>query len=424
MRRLRWGLPHSEFSKMKKHFTSQALALTAAICAGTASATAADSVEARLEKLEAQLNALSQENTELRKQLGWDGKSTINHVEEKGKVSKMALGGFIQAQFAAGDAPDARFNLTGGADSFSVRRARINLVGEYAEHFDYKLEMDFAGLSSAMRAQLTDGYLNWSRHPAANIKLGQFKTPFGYEQLTSDTKVLTAERSLPNDFLTFGRQLGAGVGGDIVEKRLKYSAGVFNGNNANIGINDADNFMVAGRIDGVALKKKVQDKDLTWNAGLNGIHSVDTASTVPGFGFRTNPTGAANNVFAGTRYGFGADTQVNWSRFGLFAEYLWMNFEPDNGNLTVTTADDQFSSNGFYVGGTFDIVPKKWQALVRYDVLDTEDGNGLADGNEVVLGLNYYIKGDDIKLVANYIIGDPDQGDGGGRFILRAQLVF
>ena len=33
------------------------------------------------------------------------------------------------------------------------------------------------------RAQITDAFINWNRYSFANVKIGQFKTPFGYEQL-------------------------------------------------------------------------------------------------------------------------------------------------------------------------------------------------------------------------------------------------
>ena len=61
------------------------------------------------------------------------------------------------------------------------------------------------------------------------IRVGQFKTPFGFEQLYSDPRLFITERSLGNDRLTQSRQLGAQVGGDVLDKRLTYAIGLFNG---------------------------------------------------------------------------------------------------------------------------------------------------------------------------------------------------
>lgn len=410
---------------MNTRFIRQAAALTAIICAGGAQAE--DTVEARLQKLETTVETLRAENDRLRDQMGWDGTSALNHVEHAGKASSISVGGYFQAQAGFGGAPDARFNGNRENDGFTIRRARVSVSGDVAENFDFKIMTDLGGYGSGLRSQLTDGYLNWNRHDFANVKIGQFKTPFGFEQLEADTKTLTIERSLPNDRLTFGRQIGVAVSGEVVADRLNYSAGVFNGNNVNIGVNDSDNFMLAGRLEGNVITTRVGEHDLKWNAGLNGVWSDDTASSIGGFGFR-NAAGlaSANNVFAGTRAGFGVDSQLTWWRFGLRGELLWVNFQPDNGNFTAATADDDFDSVGGYVAATFDVLPKKLQALVKFETLDTDGGVGTGDGDVITLGVNYFVHGDNLKLSANYLMGDRDgaDADSENRLLLRAQVAF
>jgi len=55
----------------------------------------------------------------------------------------------------------------------------------FAEDFSFKLESDFGNNSLAAKTglsgQLTDAYISWTKIPAASLRLGQFKTPFGYE---------------------------------------------------------------------------------------------------------------------------------------------------------------------------------------------------------------------------------------------------
>jgi hypothetical protein len=63
----------------------------------------------------------------------------------------------------AGDSPDPRFTTTKANDGFSVRRACLNAYGKLAEHFDFKVEGEFAGLGTGMNVQLTGGYINWKR---------------------------------------------------------------------------------------------------------------------------------------------------------------------------------------------------------------------------------------------------------------------
>ena len=90
-----------------------------------------------------------------------------------------------------------------------------------------------------------------------------------------------------------------------------------------------------------------------------------------------------------------------------------------------------FTTDGFYVTGAYFIVPKKLQAVVQWQYLNPgQEGN---DGLYSILGgLSYYIRGDDLKLMVNYIHtwsdfrqANPefgqDQFDG---VIGRLQLIF
>src|SRR5262249_26241580 len=151
-----------------------------------------------------------------------------------------------------GEKGDGRF--TTGNDRFYLRRARLNAVGKFLEEFDFKIEIELSGqlgnnptISSNLRAQMTDGYINWNRYVTANIKGGQFKTYYGYEQLVLDQKLYTIERSLVSDRLTLSRQIGATVYGDLFDKHLSYATGIFNGNGLNNSFNDNDAFLVTGR---------------------------------------------------------------------------------------------------------------------------------------------------------------------------------
>src|ERR1044072_3229394 len=120
-------------------------------------------------------------------------------VQQRGRELKVVLGGFVQVNFEDGDvsAFEGRFGQTAIDDRFRLRRARINLTGDFAEEFDFKMEGDFGqsdGTSGNRTAfSATDIWVNWHQYPAAQVKLGQYKAPFGLEQLTPDTMLLTIE---------------------------------------------------------------------------------------------------------------------------------------------------------------------------------------------------------------------------------------
>src|SRR6185436_12402294 len=97
-------------------------------------------------------------------------------------------------------------------------------------------------------------------------------------------------RTLVNDRLTLSRQIGVPVGGDLLDKRLTYAVGTFNGNGTNNNFNDDDRFLVAARGTGVPWRGQLWGASAAWTVGANGYKSTDT--NVPQgseFGFDSTP---------------------------------------------------------------------------------------------------------------------------------------
>jgi hypothetical protein len=401
-----------------------ALALTGVLCAVHAPAADAPSVEDRLKQLETTVQSLQKENADLRKELGWEAGKALVVAKPAGKEKKLTIGGYLQLQGEFGDAPDARYN--GINDRFLARRARLTAAGSFLEDLDFKLEADFGnnaiGGKTGYSGQITDVFINWNTYSFANVKMGQFKTPFGYEQLISDTKILTIERSLPNDRLTASRQLGLGVAGDFLNKRVGYSAGLFNGNNVNNGFNDNDQFLYAGRIFGTPVETRIANQDFKWTVGLNGYASHDANVSITGFGFDSTPASAAlDNIFAGKRAAWAADTQLKFGPAELQAEFYRARFKPDS-NLPASS----FDSEGWQIAAAYFVIPKYLQAVVKYESFNPNTAVS-GDSTDIwTFGVNYCIKGDDLKLSLNYLLGNPAGGadDHQGRLMARAQLIF
>ena len=256
-------------------------------------------------------------------------------VKAGGRAPTLLLGGLIQVQGEAGDRGDSRFSSAN--DRFYLRRARLNASGKFLEEFDFKLEVELSGSlaeASNLRAQATDAYINWNRFPAAQLRFGQFKTPFGYEQLYADPKLPTIERSLANDRLTSGRQIGMQLGGELLDKRLFYAVGLFNGNGTNTTANDNDRFASFGRISAQLYRGPLFGKEGTLSLGFGAYASEDSAVSLAGLGFDSTPaTAERDNLFAGKRDGRGYDLQLKapGARFEVWAEWLEGHFEPANG---------------------------------------------------------------------------------------------
>src|SRR5438128_2247986 len=214
------------------------------------------------------------------------------YVQPRGSEIKLVLGGFIQVNFEDGDvlAFQGNFGQTALKDRFRLRRARINLTGDFAEQFDFKIEGDFGqgdGLNSNRTAfSGTDIFVNWHQFPEAQIKVGQWKAPFGLEQLTPDTTLLFAERSLPTGAITPDRQIGAQLWGKPFthlwpeqKDLLTYYAGIFNGNGRNVSVNDNESFMYVGRLELMPFKGKVFGQESFLKLGGDVLNSRDNAGT-------------------------------------------------------------------------------------------------------------------------------------------------
>src|SRR5437762_4015753 len=342
------------------------------------------------------------------------------YVQQRGVELELAGGGFIQANFEDGDvsAFEGRFGLTALKDRFRLRRARISLTGEFAEQFDFKMEGDFensGGTSPSNRTDFsgTDIWLNWHRFPAAQIKAGQYKAPFGLEQLTPDTALFIIERSLPTGAITPERQIGVELWGKPFtniwpdqKDLLTYYGGIFNGNGRNINNNDNNNFMYVGRLELMPFKGKIFGQASSLKLGGDVLNSRDDKGTniSPSGNLLVNSDGSLSSFTlpgADERTAWSVDAWLNIGPFDLIGEYLQ---EKVNGRTVngVPPGFTNFTTSGFQITAGYFLIPKKLQAAVQW-----QDLNPGQRGNDGIYsstgGPNYYIHGNDLKLMVNYI---------------------
>jgi len=145
----------------------------------------ASSDSERLKKLERAVELLEKQNAELQGEVNslkskqaayppdgkfktkvtYDGKTYVEkavveekppvYVQQRGPELKLVLGGFVQMNFEDGDvsAFEGRFGQTALKDRFRLRRARINLTGDFAEQFDLKTATDLIRAERRSRAR-------------------------------------------------------------------------------------------------------------------------------------------------------------------------------------------------------------------------------------------------------------------------------
>jgi phosphate-selective porin OprO/OprP len=380
------------------------------------------SVEERLNQLEHELAVLRAENAQLRHEFGLPADKRPGRIQPAGTEDRLAVGGFLQLQADALDRGDSRF--TSSNDRFYIRRARFNLSGKLQDRVDFRVELELAGSlaeTSAYRAQATDAWVAIDLAPYARLRAGQLKTPFGYEQLSSDLKAFTIERSLANDRLTFSRQIGLQLEG-LIHDRVTYAAGAFNGSGTNTNANDNDSFLWAARVATRPVPLKLAGSPAELTSGINAYISDDRSlSGQPSeFSFDSVSGGTCDNIFAGNRRGVGIDAQFRFERIEIWAEYLRAHFEPTN-----RLPHASFNGEGWYLQGACFVVPKKIQAVLKFETFDPAANVRGNSTDTWTTGLNWLLKGDDFKVMTNYLLTDtagmPDHRQ---KIIVRLQTVF
>ena len=114
----------------------------------------------------------------------------------------------------------------------NLRKFRVGIRGYVTKNFEYEIEREIRneiGDLFNLRTRTTlalwrDVYGNWRYFRKAQIRAGQFKVPFGLDQLHNSGFVY---RSMIGNFLAPGRELGIMLHGKLFDSRVGYQVGLF-----------------------------------------------------------------------------------------------------------------------------------------------------------------------------------------------------
>lgn len=123
-------------------------------------------------------------------------------------------------------------------ESFELHRARVGVQGEIASIFEFQVEAELrdrcADVTPCDKEPWRDVYGNVRIARALEVRGGQFKIPFGLEQLTSSSDLELTYRSLASTYLAPGRDVGVMVHGNVRAAELRYQFGVFRQGGENV----------------------------------------------------------------------------------------------------------------------------------------------------------------------------------------------
>lgn len=136
------------------------------------------------------------------------------------------LTGFFQADNAWFNQDAANIAAVGTdiQDGADFRRARLAAAGNIYDNISYFLEMDFAfpGRPQFMDVQMTIHHLP----VLGNLRIGQWRQPYGMDELTSVKELTFLERALPFAFAPF-RQIGIGAYDTTADEMSTWAVSAF-----------------------------------------------------------------------------------------------------------------------------------------------------------------------------------------------------
>lgn len=352
------------------------------------------------------------------------------------KKFNLKIRGYMQAdgRFYANDANGFAGSNTN--DQFLLRRVRPIFEGKVYDNFEFRIMPDFAP-NTATQPQniLQDAYINVNYIPELQFQVGKYKGPVGLERLQSGTALSFVERGFPTNLVP-NREIGAMFHGQLLNERLGYQVGIFNG--ANDGSNAVipptdDDFEFEGRIFAHPFKEFSEfDPIRGLGVGVAGTYG-NKDNTAPfsyvSYGQQPFVNYTAGTVIDGATWRVSPQAYWYWNRFGLLAEYVVsqeklvngaVNRRGENtawqvvGNVVLFGGDASYK--GVKVEKPFDFGQGGWGALElvgRYGELDVADdflqpGSALitratsaSEAEGYSIGLNWYLN-NNIKATIDY----------------------
>ena len=358
----------------------------------------------------------------------------------------MKLGGRVQVDATWYDEDNVNLD---GENGTEFRRARLFVQGTMYDVWNYKAQYDFAGNGTDMK----DAYIGYTGFKPVKLKIGQFKQPFGLEELTSSKYITFMERAMATNAFATSRRIGLGAnyGGD----HWTWGASVY-GREEGDDTDGDEGYGAGARITWAPWNEKTK----VFHLGLAGAWEDPNDNDVR---FRARPEShqtstrlvdTSNIPEPDTFVRYGVEAATVLGPFSLQGEYMGVNAQSDQVSDPDFTGWYAYGSwfitgeSRKYKGGKFGRVTPKgtvgkggigaWELAVRYSSIDLEDADTQGgEEDNVTVGVNWYAT-KYVRFMANYIYADADpfttestldvdpneDDDNPNIFQLRAQIDF
>ncbi|MPS48723.1 porin [Methylobacillus sp.] len=368
---------------------------------------------------------------------------TITFGEDK----SISIGMGIRTQFTSVE--DAAPNSSSRSKDFDVHDARIYINGSLNKYIKGTLNLftstvDGYGDDGSM--EVLDAYLQFEFMDEFNIWVGQLLPPTDRSNLNGPFFLNAWDypgivSRYQNKFI--GRDIGVTVWGKVLDKRLVYSVGAYEGNRGvsstvrnssqpNISPNRSDNLMFSGRLQYDFWDANNDPAYYTSSA----YYGKDVLSVALVGMYQKDGVGTAGNSDDYLAYNIDALLEKKFAAGVLNLEGAAYKYDFSDAAVATdiaATAAVNASFNGSVPGKAYlglvswmfnDTVGwGKFQPYARYQKFD-KDGNVGVDQKEYDLGLNYIIDGHNARISTVYTKTKTQGADDIDKFTVGLQLQF
>ena len=298
--------------------------------------------------------------------------------KKKTKRPKPVVFGYVQTHYrhSRGTGEDGIVD----APNFRVQRVRVGVKGDVLPWLSYEVEID--PRSPEHNGLLRDAYLAFKFIPDHQLRVGQQKTQFGYENRESSSELYAVNRTELSDTLSRGvnlRDIGVGLIGhrDLGGGwRLEEAITLVNGAGLNVQDDNTRRKNVWGRL---GLRYRNSPGDLTVRLGASGATGDQTNEGA-------DPLDPEDDFVQDFRR-LGADVQIDHRRFFVSTEYV-------RGKDEDPRSGESEEPHGYYVN-VVGKTPWRLGPIVRLDTLGD-------DFRRWTLGAFYGLPKEPFRVMVNY----------------------
>lgn len=356
-----------------------------------------------------------------------DGKTRITTENAYLEISNR-----VQVRFTE-ERPDAHTRLTGTAEageargSFRIRRAKFKLEGWMLRSWlTYEVQLNWPAVTgSNPGALLEDAAFDIDLTKGNGLfraRVGQFKAPFGLQEMTSSGNQQFVDRALVSNSFFRGRDTGIAVWGATPNNKIEWRVGMFNGNGATRTTNDNDKFQYNARVmwqpnGSQSLNQRA------WGGGALYSESDFESTKAPIYAVAVNWENQNNfNATSGN--------DQRWNAYSVDGIYKFRGFSI-NGMYAAAQRTPEtgasFDATGGYVQAGMLFGGRRYEVAGRFGVSDPTDRVGRNTTREGRAAFNYYYARHGLKWQSDVGRVDVQPGPAGAivrTWEIRSQLQF